>query len=692
MALRRLSLIPKNCIGYQPVYNLVSNKNKEILSVVDFLEKSSVFTNDHRASRFNVNKSEVYLAGSSSKADLLILHGHYAPDSMNNYNTKSGLKIFSHPRKVLHKPYVKLHKDFLEESNLTVSRRFFSACIPFYMSKATNKEIQYCVCLICENSFNLYVVIKSISDHAVPEKLSVFLSEFVCAGDEKGWFQWDCVIRKCEKCDWKMKSLGLRIRSLVPEECYETIPYLRFGKGLNPAYPDRVACSKGKQDILSFLDFSEMTLTTYIKHRNHLKWVAHHHDVFWLGNSDYSYAVMDFSENPKQQFLYEAQSMYYGKVTITLHNTILWTWDSAESSFKKTYIHHLSDSKQHDPTFLHVLMPDVIKELPHGSKFLVLSSDNCASQYKCVAAFNRLLQWVDEYDIEIIRHYGIAGHGKGEIDSCGGHVKEALRASSLHVGDVFYTAEEALSMISRHFEMYPSKVTRKFYNVAKEDLEDLPQSKPGDFQLKKLPGSSLLHFMHFKKNKIIVSQLACSCQNCLHRKYDECAYKTPYFVIESINGNMKPLKRNNEAQFDLDKENSDPVLLAQEEPEINLDTCEEELVMEDHELEIASDDLDVMNSARKDLVAEGTFVAVKTPEKITKSYWVYLVEECENEYFVGTYFEQKGDSLQFSRTRFKEDIFYASVVYPDIDGQLTKGKFFKISSQINMEITKYSLD
>lgn len=65
-------------------------------------------------------------------------------------------------------------------------------------------------------------------------------------------------------------------------------------------------------------------------------------------------------------------------------------------------------------------------------------------------------------------------------------------ASSLHGGDVFNTAEEALSMIVRHLEMYTDKVTRNFYNVSKEDLEDLSHAKPGEvFLLKKLPGSSL---------------------------------------------------------------------------------------------------------------------------------------------------------------------------------------------------------
>ena len=58
---------------------------------------------------------------------------------------------------------------------------------------------------------------------------------------------------------------------------------------------------------------------------------------------------------------------------------------------------------------------------------LIIESDNCASQYKCAQHFSTLANISTENNINIICVFGIAGHGKSEVDHVGGLAKVAIR-------------------------------------------------------------------------------------------------------------------------------------------------------------------------------------------------------------------------------------------------------------------------
>ena len=49
----------------------------------------------------------------------------------------------------------------------------------------------------------------------------------------------------------------------------------------------------------------------------------------------------------------------------------------------------------------------------------VIESDNCTSQYKSAQYFHGLQQISTKYNRMLVRVFGIAGHGKGEIDHVG---------------------------------------------------------------------------------------------------------------------------------------------------------------------------------------------------------------------------------------------------------------------------------
>ena len=184
------------------------------------------------------------------------------------------------------------------------------------------------------------------------------------------------------------------------------------------------------------------------------------------------------------------------------------------------------------------MVEDILPFTKNG-RTLVITSDNCAEQYKCVACFNDVLSWCDRYGIEVKRTYGIPGHGKGEIDACGGHVKQALQQAAIMEGQSFYTAKEAMTLAEEHFAKYPSTVYREYHLV-----QDTPRESDSVLVLNKLAGSRALRYMHFKANIIITSPLVCSCHDCIEEEYLKCIFNVPYFAIEQSSGKMVPLSPN----------------------------------------------------------------------------------------------------------------------------------------------------
>ena len=58
---------------------------------------------------------------------------------------------------------------------------------------------------------------------------------------------------------------------------------------------------------------------------------------------------------------------------------------------------------------------------------LIVKSDNCFSQYKCTKKFYGLSQIANQFNINLIHIFVIAGHGKGEVDQVGGLAKDTIR-------------------------------------------------------------------------------------------------------------------------------------------------------------------------------------------------------------------------------------------------------------------------
>ena len=95
---------------------------------------------------------------------------------------------------------------------------------------------------------------------------------------------------------------------------------------------------------------------------------------------------------------------------------------------EKSYHPYFSDSRQHDQVFVKLAvdkMLNTIINFPDNTTILI-ASDNCTSQYKSVQHFADMQQLANRYDTTVIRSYGIAAHGKGEVDHVGGIAKVTI--------------------------------------------------------------------------------------------------------------------------------------------------------------------------------------------------------------------------------------------------------------------------
>jgi len=58
---------------------------------------------------------------------------------------------------------------------------------------------------------------------------------------------------------------------------------------------------------------------------------------------------------------------------------------------------------------------------------MIIESDNCKGQFKSTEHFYYLQELSNNTNKEIICVYGVAGHGKGEVDHVGGIAKVCVR-------------------------------------------------------------------------------------------------------------------------------------------------------------------------------------------------------------------------------------------------------------------------
>ena len=93
---------------------------------------------------------------------------------------------------------------------------------------------------------------------------------------------------------------------------------------------------------------------------------------------------------------------------------------------EKSYHPYLSMNRKHDHSCVEVVLNQMLCTIEVPSTIMI-ESDNCSLQYKCTSRFHDIQEISNRYQTKTIRVYGIAEHGKGEVDHVGGLAKSTVR-------------------------------------------------------------------------------------------------------------------------------------------------------------------------------------------------------------------------------------------------------------------------
>ena len=176
----------------------------------------------------------------------------------------------------------------------------------------------------------------------------------------------------------------------------------------------------------------------------------------------------------------------------------------------------------------------MIEDVTESGTTLVIESDNCSSQYKSVENFHNLQELSNKFNVTIIYLYGIAGHGKGEVDHVGGIAKISIRREIAAEGFM----SDAGEMVDFLKEKFGQKTNPKY--VIKEIDENILEMARAENKFKKfktIDGSTKFQALRCKPGCVSfkAAPYICSCELCI-KDYGSCdVFKSYDLDVQILN-------------------------------------------------------------------------------------------------------------------------------------------------------------
>ena len=224
----------------------------------------------------------------------------------------------------------------------------------------------------------------------------------------------------------------------------------------------------------------------------------------------------------------EPQSLHWSGIEIIVHYGIL------KKGGSKEYHCYLSDDLIQDHAFVNLVLDEMIDEINHDQLYIIVVSENCTAQYKCAAHFENLRKLAARLGVTVIRVYGIAGHGKGEVDHVGGLTKLAVRRA-VGAGTTMRDSEFIVNFLNEKFGD-KSEPIYVFKNITCEDIEE-ERAEERYVKYMTVEGSSKFQVLVFAPGKKMkASRRLCICEKCKN-EYGSCSLFQEYEIV------MQQLKR-----------------------------------------------------------------------------------------------------------------------------------------------------
>ena len=334
-----------------------------------------------------------------------------------------------------------------------------------------------------------------------------------CGKWRKNWNDFEVFAKETPANDTTTTPLQI----MPPEE--DTISIQRFEYQQTNKYGKKLAELNTPVNMEELLQYISSKLSDFIVHssqrsRDYLFWKTWQNVI----TPPLTLMYMDFSENLSLPIQKEPQSLYWIRKQISILGEIIKYRDGSGEEIK-FYSGHLSDDRDHDQVYVRKSLDQVIEKHPINTA-LVIRSDN-ANHFKSAENFRDLQEISDQLGKMVIRVFGTASHGKGEIDSCGGHLKNPVRqaiANKVHIASDI----EAADYLNAHY----ADKTCPFYDVSTLDTDGLQgeRMKRLYIQYNTVKGTDSFHVLVFKpgSNTFLAANQICVCANCLDMAFEDC--------------------------------------------------------------------------------------------------------------------------------------------------------------------------
>ena len=449
----------------------------------DFWKKHSEISNDRRNARHVIKIKPT--KRDHAVADLV-------DSNVTECITKGGRKLKAQKYIYSHTTREMFQKFKIEHPEIQSSPSLFYRCKPFYISPATTREMEGCLCSKCLNPHALYSTIRRYIKN-VPLSLSDYLTTFFeCQKDSDiNYPKLECINGTCkngcsitddsdkEEYDWD-KRVSFYQFEMVTETYYNK-------KGEKTFYK---RCARKDYKDVPLKDVYKLLLECageYLVHRHHTLLDK----VFWekyASGTTEPIVWMDYSMNIKLTEKNQVQRAHFSGRQQTLHDSLI------QSGTGNTYIYHLSDDTNHDSVMSSIIIESNIIAHPEiiENGRLILRSDNCSTQYKSRYVFKALLDLAAKYAIRIDWFFGEAGHGRGLIDAMAWFGCKGPMRKEIVTRDVWFkNAKEMHTFLDEHFKDDPSK---EYVIIDEEETAELRKKGREERKVNGCKGSHVMSF------------------------------------------------------------------------------------------------------------------------------------------------------------------------------------------------------
>ena len=222
-----------------------------------------------------------------------------------------------------------------------------------------------------------------------------------------------------------------------------------------------------------------------------------HHNQFWKllkkEKLENGWVLIndDFSANVPVRSKHMSQDDFLGFTSYLLLCSIVEFYIPKDQGFHKykKYVYHNGYEAGHDGQIVLASYNSIINNVielastkNHEIKGVLLLSDNCAQQFKCRHTIFGLVSLSYKYNLPILKTYGVAGHGKSEVDSCGGAAFKNIITRAIEQGEHLRNPDQYVNYLKskdagvyKDFYILSSDNYKKLYDLK----NDTPQGASG---------------------------------------------------------------------------------------------------------------------------------------------------------------------------------------------------------------------